>query len=107
MKRQPFDANDPFDQLAELAKCEIADAGLRILKAAEAFDLPDLARTQATLAGIMTGACGVAQAHFDPSARNHAELLKVLEEYLPWAFDQARSCKGLPPLSSGKGGRKQ
>lgn len=107
MKREPFNINDPFDQLAELAKCEIADAGLRIVKAAAAFDLPEGARIQATLAGVMTGVCGLAQAHFDASERNQRELLKVLAEYLPWAFDQARNCKGLSPLSDKKGGRMQ
>lgn len=100
MKREPFDSNSPFDQLAELAKREIADAGLRIMEASQAYDLPEGDRSQATFAGVFTGLCGFAQAHVVNTTHAHHELLKVLTEYLPWAFDQARSCNNLPPLTA-------
>lgn len=99
IERLTFDPNDPFDSLAELAKREIADAGLRILDSPEYKRFADdYSSIQAVLAGVITGAIGIAMAQFEASDESHIELRAVIAAYLPQAFDQARSISGLPPL---------
>lgn len=99
IERHAFDPNDPFDRLAELAKREIADAGLRILDSPEYKHCANnYSSIQAVLAGVITGAIGIAMAQFEPSDESHIELRAVIAAYLPQAFDQARSISGLPPL---------
>ncbi len=97
--RAAFDPNDPFDGLAELAKREVAEGGLRILNSPEYKRFAnDYSSIQAVLAGVITGAIGIAMAQFEPSDESHIELRAVIAAYLPQAFDQARSISGLPPL---------
>lgn len=93
----PFNPDDPFDQLAELARSEIADAGLRILSSPE-YKKVTKENAEAVLAGVLTGACGIAMAQFAPSDESHIELRALIAAYLPLAFDQARSIHDLPPL---------
>lgn len=95
----PFNPDEPFDRLAELAKSEIADAGLRILSSPEYKNVANAYESvQAVLAGVITGACGIAMAQFAPSDESHIELRALIAAYLPQAFDQARSIHSLPPL---------
>ena len=98
--RAPFNPAEPFDALANLAKREVAHAGVLITqrpeyKAAEA-DGADVG--EAVMAGAMTAVCGIVMSHFEETDEAHAAILAAMAEYLPQALDQARSIMGLPPL---------
>lgn len=99
--RAPFDPADPFDAVANLARAELAYAGVRLTerpeyKAVEAGDEVDL--TVAVMAGALTAVCGIVLSHAAETDENHAILRAAMIAYLPQAVDQARDILGLPPL---------
>lgn len=98
--REPFDPEVAFDALADATRKEVADAALRIMASPEYRRIAERKEcATATIAGVFTGACGIAMAQFKADEADHRELLAVLAAILPVAFDQALSIQGLPPLS--------
>ena len=99
--RAPFDPADPFDAVANLAKTELAYAGVRLTqrpeyKAVEKDGGSGLA--VAVMAGALTAVCGIVLSHAAETDENHAILRAAMIAYLPQAVDQARNILGLPPL---------
>ena len=98
--REPLDPAVPYNQLAEIAKQEVAEAGIRIMASPEYRRMNmTSAGAEATIAGVFVGAVGIAMAHFETADEAQRELLALLTAYLPEAFDLARSVHGLPPLA--------
>lgn len=97
----PFDTQDPFERLADEARKLIAEAGIEILALPEIrLTESDPAKTIAFLmAGVMTGACGIALAQMEEDDEAHRHILEWIIEITPDMLDQARSIYGLPALS--------
>ncbi len=100
MKREPFDPNDPFDALAEVAKVETSTAALRIWESPACRALRNAGDDEfgAILAGMLVGVCGTALSLSRTDDATHAMLRAAIVRAVPDAFDQARSIAGLSPL---------
>lgn len=101
----PFNPADPFDIIANLAKTELAHAGILLgerpeYKAAQVRRDIDLGG--AVLAGALTAVCGIVMSHYVETDEAHIYLRKMLTEYTPSAIDNARGILGLLPLSGEK-----
>lgn len=98
--RAPFNPADPFDAIANLAKTELAYAGVRLTERPEykAASAGGANLAAAVLAGSLTAVCGIVMSHFDEADDTHAEIRALMIAYVPQAIDQARSILGLPPL---------
>ncbi|MEO3386051.1 hypothetical protein [Mesorhizobium sp. CAU 1741] len=102
--RPAFNPAEPFDAVANLAKREVAHAGVLITQRPEykAAEADDVDVGEAVMAGALTAVCGIVMSHFKESDEAHAAILAAMADYLPQAIDQARSILGLPPLPEAK-----
>ncbi len=100
MEREPFNPDNPFDALAELAKVETTTAGIRIWESSECRALRDAGDDEfgAILAGMLVGVCGVALSLSGADDATHTMLRAAIVGAVPDAIDQARSIAGLSPL---------
>ncbi|RUW69837.1 hypothetical protein [Mesorhizobium sp. M2A.F.Ca.ET.067.02.1.1] len=94
--RKKFDANDPFDAIAQMTKTAIATAFGEVMAKAPAISSDPEIQYEALAIGLLVGACGCAIAMTAPGG--HGELRAALLAHLPDAFDQARDIVDLPPL---------
>lgn len=98
--RAPFNPDDPFNAIANLAKTEFSFAGIRLTERPEykAAEQDGRLVAGAVLAGALTAVCGVVMSHFQEDDDTHAEIRAMMIAYMPQAIDQARSILGLLPL---------
>lgn len=98
--RAPFNPADPFDAIANLAKTELAYAGIRLTERPEYKAAKDAGNVVAgaVMAGALTAVAGILMSHFQEDDDTHAQIREMMIAYLPQAIDQARSILGLPPL---------
>jgi hypothetical protein len=99
--RSPFNPADPFDAIADLAKSELAYAGIRLTERPEYKAIEadaDVGLPMAVMCGALTAVCGIVMSHAAETDENHAIIRAAMTAYLPQAIDQARSILGLPPL---------
>lgn len=103
MEREPFNPDNPFDALAELAKVETTTVALRIWESPACRALRDAGDDEfgAILAGMLVGVCGVALSLSRADDATHTMLRAVIVGAVPDAIDQARSIVGLSPLPRG------
>ncbi len=103
-ERSAFDPADPLDTLADLARTELAYAGIRLTERPEykAASAGGANLAAAMLAGSLTAVAGIVLSHFDEADDAHAEIRAAMIAYLPQAVDQARGILGLPPLPEAK-----
>lgn len=98
---QPFNPVDPFDIIADLARKELAHAGILLCDHPEyksATVRRDFDLGGAVLAGALTAVCGIVMSHYVETDEAHIYLRKMLAAYTPNAIDNARGILGLPPL---------
>lgn len=100
MEREPFNPDNPFDALAELAKIETTTAGIRIWESPACRLLREAGDDEfgAILAGMLVGVCGVALSLSRTDDATHTMLRAAIVSAVPDAVDQARSIAGLSPL---------
>ncbi len=100
MERKPFNPENPFDALAELAKFETTAAGIRIWESPACRLLREAGDDEfgAILAGMLVGVCGVALCLSRADDATHTMLRAAIVGAVPDALDQARSIAGFPPL---------
>lgn len=98
--RAPYNPTDPFDAVANLAKTELAYAGVRLTQRAEykAAELAPANLAEAVMYGALTAVAGIVMSHGAEDDENHAIIRDAMLAYVPQAIDQARSILGLPPL---------
>lgn len=99
-QRAAYNPDNPFDALANLAKREIAFAGITIGEQPQyrlARDA-DVDLGEAMMCGGLTAICGIVMSHYEEDDSTHEVLLEAMTTYLPLAMDQARNILGLPPL---------
>lgn len=98
--RAPYNPADPFDAVANLAKTELAYAGVRLTTRPEykAAELEPATLVEAVMCGALTAVAGIAMSHGEESDDNHAMIRAAMIAYLPQAVDNARGILGLPPL---------
>lgn len=99
----PFDPAEPFDAVANLAKSEIAHAGILLTHRREykAAELTPANLVEAVMCGALTAVAGIVMSHGTETDENHATIRAAMIAYLPQAIDNARSIIGLPPLPEG------
>jgi len=96
--RKRFDAENPFDKIAQETKTAVAVAFADAFEKAFAIEIDPQLRSEALLTGIVVGACGCAMAMANEDA--HGDLRAALIAMIPGCFDQARDIAGLPPLGA-------
>lgn len=98
--RAPFNPTDPFDTVANLAKTELAHAGILLTQRREykAAELDPVILVEAVMCGALTAVAGIVMSHGAETDENHAIIREAMVAYLPQAIDNARSIIGLPPL---------
>jgi len=84
-----FDPTDPVDRAAEAARRHVTTAMIAIAESGEIAALPPGTALSATIAGALTGVVGSLLAQVRPDSRD--ELMKVIEDWLPQAREQAES----------------
>ncbi|WP_166162973.1 hypothetical protein [Chelativorans oligotrophicus] len=94
--REPFNAEDPFDKIAQATKTAVALAFSDAFDNAQGVEIEAQLRNEALVTGLIVGACGCAMAMADEEA--HGDLRAALIAMIPGCFDQARDIAGLPPL---------
>lgn len=96
--RRPFDPQNPYDALADLARVRMAYLGAELMgdHRYHTMEADQNAQFEALLIGILTGVAGIAMSHIRPEA--HAEVRAALLTLIPFAVDNARDILDLPPL---------
>lgn len=98
--RRPFDPQNPYDALADLARVQIAYYGSEVMSAPQYVRMaadPN-GQFEALLIGLLTGVAGIAMSNIRPEA--HAEVRSALLALIPDAVDNARDIFELPPLET-------
>lgn len=88
-ERQPFDATDSSDLLADHLRKEVGSIGMKLLQDPLYLSLNLQQRVESIVGGMLTGVVGIVCAHIDE--RGHAEIIEYMADYLPQALEQAQA----------------
>lgn len=91
-----FDPTDDADAVADIARIEVAEAALRIIKAKRYRKANPRDQMEGFINGVMVGALGTIVHQMVPG--NEAEVRATLIKYLPYYFDRALEIGGRQPL---------
>ena len=87
MAREPFDAGDPFDAMAESIRRAVADVVIEHKWLGIFNSLPPGRQLEAILAGSMTAILGIALIYVEPESRD--EIENVVRDFVSAARENA------------------
>lgn len=91
-----FDPTDDADAVADLARREVAEAALRVVKSRRYRKANPRDQFEGMMHGIMTGALGTIVMTTVPGSE--AEVRAILLKHLPYYFNRALEIGGRQPL---------
>jgi len=97
MKPAPFDPDNNFDAIADLARVETAKVAHRVVESAAYHRASVEDQAGAFIAGMMVGSLGAVVAITKPEADTR-DLRETLRKHFDYWFDCALTLNSRPPL---------